>query len=337
MKREIREIGVLNGLLFCVSIFLILFIRAIDVKAADPSVGYPSRPIEYVTHASIGGSMHVFGQIISDIIQKEKILSQPMIIVNKTGSGGAIACAYTYERKGNPHIFMAVASGSFLTLPLLETVPYTFKSFPPIANMAVEGSILAVRKDSPFKTIYDLIAEAKKRPNTLTQGGSSFAGDDSLTGQSIQKMMGVKWNFISFKNGGEAVLNVLGGNIDFTITGAQYALDFVRAGKMRALLAGAPNRYPEYKDVPTIKEAGMGEPILTYRGFVGTPNMPEYAMKKIEATLKQVMENDRFKQYLKDKMYQPLWLSFGEYGKFLEEESNRWKVGLGELNLLKNK
>ena len=141
MKRDDRRLQPVFVMLACAAIFSLLLLMAAEGKAADPSADYPSRPITYVTHASIGGSMHIFGQLISDIIQKEKILTQPIVVVNKTGSGGGIACGYTYEKKGNPYVFMGVSSATFLTLPLLENVPYTSRSFVPIANMATEGAV----------------------------------------------------------------------------------------------------------------------------------------------------------------------------------------------------
>jgi tripartite-type tricarboxylate transporter receptor subunit TctC len=81
----------------------------------------------------------------------------------------------------------------------------------------------------------------------------------------------------------------LGGNVHFSFVSPHQALDHVHTGKLRVFLACAPNRYPEFKDIPTIKEAGLGDPIVTYRGIVSPPNMPDYAAKKLEAALKKVM------------------------------------------------
>jgi tripartite-type tricarboxylate transporter receptor subunit TctC len=81
--------------------------------------------------------------------------------------------------------------------------------------------------------------------------------------------------------------------VHFVFSGPANSFDHVRAGKLRILLAGAPNRYPQFKNVPTIKEAGLGEPLVAYRGIVGPPNMPDYAVKKIEMVFKKVVDTDR--------------------------------------------
>jgi putative tricarboxylic transport membrane protein len=230
-----------------------------------------------------------------------------------------------------------VGSSTFISQPLMEKFPYNYKSFTPIVNLAVDGSVLVVRGDSPFKTIDDIISEAKKRPKELMQGGSSFVSLDNWIGQSIQKLKGVQWNFISFKSEPEAMVSVLSGNTHFAVSNPSSIIDYVRTGKMRVLLTCAPNRYPEFKNVPTSKEAGMGEPIVSYRGIVGTPNMPDYAVKKLEVVLKKAWDNDRFQKYMGDMAMQPFWLSSGEYSKLLDKMNDQWKGLLMDLDLLKKK
>ncbi|MDI6755214.1 MAG: tripartite tricarboxylate transporter substrate binding protein [Thermodesulfobacteriota bacterium] len=336
MKRDDRQLRNQGGLLVCVAIFSLLLLMAVDGKAADPSADYPSRPIDYVCHTSPGGSMDVLGRLVANIIQKEKILSQPMVVLNKPGSGGAVALGYVLERKGNPHLVLGVTSSTFHCTPLLEKLPYNYKSFVPIANLISEGSVLAVRSDSPFKTMDDIIAEARKRPKELTQGGGSFTSNESMMGLSIQKAKGVKWNFLSFAGGEpEYVINVLNGNVHFILANPAPLTDHVRAGKLRVILAAAPTRYPQFKDAPTMTEAGMGEPILTYRGLVGPPNMPDYAVKKLEVAFRKVMDNDQFKKYMEDNGMLPTWMSPDEFSKFNDKASGQFQLLLSELNLLK--
>jgi putative tricarboxylic transport membrane protein len=145
-------------------------------------------------------------------------------------------------------------------------------------------------------------------------------------------------NFISFAGTDtEAILNVLSGNVHFAFANPSFAIDHVRAGKLRVLLAGAPNRFPQFKDIPTTKEAGMGDPIVSYRGLVGPPNMPDYAVKKLEAALKKIVETNRFKKYMEDVSAQPAWMSSNEYGMLLDKLNDRWKELLKDIDSLKKK
>lgn len=336
MKRTSRQLRLQDGLFLCAAIFSLLFLTAVEGNAADPD--YPSRPIDYVTFASPGSTQDLIGRLMADIIAKEKILSQPMVVLNKTGSGGAVAFGYVYERKGNPHLVLIVPSASFLLTPMLTKLPYNYKSFVPLCNLAVDGSVLAVRSDSPFKTVDDLFAEAKKKPKELLQGGGSFTAPENMQGRAMQKIKGVQWNFVSFAGGSnEALVNLLSGNVHFILVNPDAVRDHVRSGKVRVLLNCAPTRFSLFQDVPTVKEAGLGEPVGTYRGMVGPPDMPEYAAKKLEAVFKRITENDRFKKYIEDSMMQPAWMPSQEYGKFLDEENSRWKTWASEFDLLKKK
>ncbi len=336
MKRAHRQLRDRRGLLVFVAMFSFLLLMAVDSKAADPSADYPSRPIEFVAPSGPGSAWDVLGRLMSDIFQKEKILSQPMVVLNKPGALNSVGMGYVFERKGSPYAVIGVTSNIILTpLLVVPKLPYNYKSFVPVANLSTEGSVLAVRSDSPFKTIDDLIAEARKRPKELIMGGASLTSHENLMGLSIQKVKGVKWNYISFAGGDrEAITNLLGGNVNFIFISPVVIADHVRVGKLRVLLAGASTRFPQFKDAPTFQEAGLGEPFETYRGIIGPPNMPDYAVKKLEAAFKKVTESDRFKEYLRVNAIVSKWMSHDDYSKFLDKQNDRWTKVLAEFDLL---
>jgi putative tricarboxylic transport membrane protein len=335
MEKDNRKLKIKDSMFLFVTVFSLLLLMAIDGKAADPSVDYPSRPIEYVTHGP--GSTSIFGHLISGLIQKEKILNQPVFVTNKSGGGGATAMGYVLAKKGNPYILLNVSSGVYIITTLLEKLPYTINSFTPIANLAVDGGVLAVKSDSPFKTIDDLIDAARRKPKELNMGLSSVLGTQSMAARSIQRVKGVQWNIISFKSEPEAILSLLGGNIHFTFTSPDDVLEHERAGMLRVLLANALTRYPEFKNAPTIKEAGLGEPILLYRGVVGPPDIPDYAVKKLEAAFMKVSDSERFRGFLRDKTIQPAWMPAVEYGNLLHKLNDQWNQMLTEHDFMKKK
>jgi tripartite-type tricarboxylate transporter receptor subunit TctC len=240
---------------------------------------------------------------------------------------------YVFVKKGNPHVILNVPTTNFIGTTLTQNVPYNIKSFTPIVNMAEQGSVLAVRKDSPFKTAKDLIAEAKKRPKQLIQGGTAISGQHSLMGRVMQKRMGVQWNFISFKTHPEALLNVLSGNVHFAFVNSMHVLDHVRAGKLAVILTCTNERDPRFPDVPTIKEAGMGDPVMAHRGVIGPPDMPDYAVKKLTVAFKTLLNNDRYQKFSEDM--ETAWMTSVEYGKYLAKEHDQLEELYGELKLLK--
>ena len=209
MKRTDRPSKLKAGLALCASALALLF-SAANSKAADTEANYPSKPIELVVTVAPGNAADIIARLIADIVQKEGWLSQPIIVVNKIGSGGSVAMPYVFEKKGDAHIVMMAGTGALLNTPQRIEVPYNYNSFVPITNLAVDGEVFVVRADSPYKSIQDVFAAAKKAPETLIQGGGAYAGTDGMIYELLQKASGEKWNFLSFKGSNpEALLNMM--------------------------------------------------------------------------------------------------------------------------------
>jgi putative tricarboxylic transport membrane protein len=327
-KKFLRCLSVLQ-----VIVLLLVFTPA--ANSADPAASFPSKPIEYVTHSAPGGPQNLIGHLIVEIVQQEKILPQPMVFKLVPGSGMAKAFSYLFERKGDAHILAGLPSFLAMATPLRVKVPYTYKDFTPIANVCTDGSVLVVSTKSKYKNMEDLIAEARKRPNQLSQGGSSITSNEAWMGKTMQKIKGVQWKFVSFKAEMEAASNVLGGNVDFAFLNATSVIEHVRAGNLKVILAGTKERYKAFPDAPTILEAGLGEPDMTYRGFIGPPNMPSYAVKTLEAAAKKILKSPRFQKHLEMSMMQEEWMDTREYAKFLDKDFESVKKKLTEAGMLK--
>jgi putative tricarboxylic transport membrane protein len=306
------------GLWLCLLVVPVLLCPT-GADGGDPSK-YPWKPIEWLTHSAPGSPGNILGLLVIQINQEEKIFSQPVFLTQKAGSGMANAFAYMFEKKGEDHMWASVPSSLVLGTPLTIKVPYSYKDFTPIANLATDGSVLSVSSKSPYKTIDDFINEARKRPNQLSQAVSSLTSNEAMMGRIIQKNKGVRWKLVSFKGEAEAASNVLGGNVDCTFLNPTSVVDHVRAGNLRVILSGSAERYKDFPDVPTIKEAGLGEPSMTFRGIMGPPGMPAYAVKALEAGAKKVLASPRFQKYLETSMQQQAWMGSAEYGKFLAKE-----------------
>lgn len=320
--------------IFCV-ILASLMLFSTSANSADPAASYPSKPIEYVTHVGPADSMGMIGQLIVDIVHKEKVLPQPVFVTQKPGAGMAMAFAYMYEKRGDAHIVGGVPARLVIATPLRVKVPYNYKDFAPIANLCVEGSVIVVNPKSPYKTINDLINEARKRPNEITQSGLSLVSNEGLMGIAMQKIAGVRWKFVSFKTEAEAVSNVLGLNMDFTFTNPSTIIEHVRAGTLRVILVGTARRYEAFPDAPTIKEAGLGDPLMSYRGLMGPPEMPAYAVKTLEAAARKILDSGLFKKFFDQTLMQPEWMNTAEYGKFLDEQHPLIKQQLIDSGIIK--
>lgn len=305
------------------------------VTQADPAANYPSKEIELITHSNPGGPNNMIAHLVAEVVQKEKLLSQQIVVGLKPGSGMAKGFAYLMEKKSDAHIIGIVPNAFLHSTPLTQNLPFTYKDFTPICNLAIDGSVLIVNSKSKYNTIKDLIDDAKKRPNEITQGGSSNVSNEALMGKDFANRNGTSWKFVSFAGETEAATAVMGGNIDFAILNPTSIADQVRAGNLRVLLASTPKRYSQFSDAPTIEEAGLGQADVSTRGIIGPPNMPAYAVTKLEAMFKKFTETDAWKKYLDDSLQLPGWQSTKEYSEWIVKQEPVEKAKLEKAGLLK--
>jgi tripartite-type tricarboxylate transporter receptor subunit TctC len=308
--------------MFVVTLFLL---GALSIGSNGLSAEYPSKPIEYVTHSSPGGPNGIIGVLIAEIVMKEKVLPQPVFTTLKSGSGMANAFSYLMEKKGEDHIMGATTNNLILGTPLRVKVPYNFKTFTPIANLCVDGSVMIVSAKGPYKTIGDVLEAAKKNPNKLAQGGSSIVSPESMMGKVMQKMKGVQWKFVSFSQEMEAATNVMSGNIDFAFMNPVGVVDHVRAGTLRVVLSASTRRYKAFPDVPTVEEAGLGKSLISYRCLIGPPDMPQYAQNTLEAAAKKIVDSGIFKKYMEQSMQHEEYMTAKQIYALFEQEEGQVK------------
>src|SRR5215510_14567593 len=137
---------------------------------------YPSRPIEFNVHTSPGGGPDLFARTVTEILIKEKVFSQPIIVSNRPGGSGAIAFNHVKAKRGDPHVVLTMATGSFLTATVRKEMDLGLEHFTPLASFAIDPQVIAVGADSKFKTAKELIEAGRNEPNTVIAGITSATG-----------------------------------------------------------------------------------------------------------------------------------------------------------------
>ena len=315
---------------------LIAFVPATTVFAASSSAWKPEKPVEFVVQAAAGGGSDIFARSIAKILADEKIVTVPINVVNKPGGSGAVAYSYLNGRKGDPHVIASMTVG-YLTTPIQGHSPVSHKDFTNTAILAVEDYVGVVRADSPYKTLEDLIAAAKKKPNAIRVGGSSPSGSDAIIKHRLEKAAGIKLNFIVFQSGGEVNAALLGGNVDFASPNPSEATELMKAKRLRALAMFSPERLDNWKDVPTAKELGIDVTLDQFRGVVAAGGITKDQAQFWEGAIVKMAKTAGFKKYLDDNGLRPLLKVGAEAVAYLEEENKAYREILTELGLLKKK
>jgi putative tricarboxylic transport membrane protein len=232
---------------------------------------------------------------------------------------------------------MVTAVTSFLTTPLMGLTPVGPKDFTPIANFAFDEYMLMVKADSKYKTMKDIVADAKANPKKITVGGTQLGSSDSICAYLIEKEAGIQLNYIVFNSGGEVNAAVLGGHVDMMVANPGEALELYKAGKVRILGVYAEKRLAGAPDVPTMKEQGINAVYVQNRGLCAPADIPADARKVLEDALFKYTKTDTFKKYCKDNMLSEAWMDGAAFGKFLDEWNGKYAVILKDMNLIKKK
>lgn len=314
------------------SVFCGAVVAAALLPAAAVAADYkPTRPIEVVVHTGPGGGADVLARFIAQVVEKEKLAPVRMQVVNKTGGGGLTAMSYVVEKKGDSNT-IAVFTGVWLTNPLTQAeAKFTMADLTPVSRLVLEPAVIAVKADSPYKTMKDFIEAAKKNPGKMKQSGGSITSRDNVVRQLIMKNTGANWAFISFPGGGERIAALLGGHVDMMVIEPQEAGEHIRSGSMRVLAQVADKRLPGFPQVPTLKEAGVDVPnVPQVRGVVAPPGMPKEAVAYYEDLFQRLTRTAAWKKYLEDNQFEDGFQKSGDLAKFFGEYTDRMRDILKE-------
>jgi len=299
----------------------------------------PTKPIEFVIPAGTGGGADQMARLIALIAEKHKLSPRPLIVVNKSGGAGAEGFLHVKGKKGDAHTIIITLSNLFTT-PLHTGVPFNWKDLTPIARMALDEFVLWVNAETTYKTAQEYVAAAKERSggDRMKMGGTGSAQEDQILTIQLEQATGVKFIYVPFKGGGEVCVNLVGKHVDSTVNNPIECASHWKAGRVRPLAVFDTARIavPEWKDIPTVKEAvGADISYLMLRGIFGAPDMPKDAATWYQGFLRKVYETQEFKEYLNLGALKPAWETGPEFVKWLGQAEQLHQELMTKGGLLK--
>jgi putative tricarboxylic transport membrane protein len=291
----------------------------------------PTKPVEIVVHTGPGGGADVLARFMSQLIEKENLAPVRFQVNNRDGGGGLRAMAYVAEKKGDTHT-IAIFTGNWLTNPLIRAeAKFTLKDMQPVARLVLEPAVVAVKADSPYKTMKDFIEAAKKAPGTLKQSGGSLTSRDNVVRQLLMKSTGANWVYISFPGGGERIAALLGGHVNMMVIEPQEAGEHIKAGGMRVIAQVADKRLAAYPNIPTLKEAGYDIPnVPQVRGVVMPSGVAPDVVAYYEDLFQRMVKTPTWRKYLEEQQFEDGFQKSVELGKFFDTFTNQMREILKE-------
>lgn len=301
---------------------------------------YPDKPIIVIAPAGAGGGWDLTARTTAKVLTEEKLVPVSMPVENRTGGGGAIALEYVVNEKKGDGNTLVVYSPPLLLIHLNGTTPKSFRDLTPLAQLFTDYQIIAVKADSKYTDINQLMEDLRQNPQAVTVGGASAPGSmDHLSFMLPAFKAGVSIKdvpYVSFPGGAELTAALLGGSIEVASTGVGELVGQLEAGTIRALAITAPQRYtdPRLKDIPTLKEMGIDAEFEVWRGIFGPPDMPEDAKAFLSDALEKMVQTQAWKDALAQYNWAPAYRNAEEFAAFLESQEAQMAELLQIMGLL---
>ena len=270
---------------FFLSVHLSLWVAATPCRAEEK---FPAKAITLVVGFNAGGGADILARALAE--DASKTLGQPVVVMNKPGAGSAVSLGELKNAKPDGYSLAILSSTGVIGAATMGTVTYhPVNDFDAILQMNQNIAGFAVRADSPFKSMKDLISYAQANPRKITYATSGAGTPGNLTMVRLGNLLSIKWTNVPFGGGLEAASAVLGGHVDgMSQTGEWKPL--VLAGRLRLIATYGPKRIQEFPDVPTLIEMGYNMTAPTTSCIVGPKGIPKDRLKILHDAFHKAMD-----------------------------------------------
>lgn len=277
----------------------------------------PTQTVTITVPYAPGGGSDVFGRALAKGIEQTQD-GVNVKVVNKPGGSGTVGYSEFFTQKGNPH-YLLPSETAGVVLPFTTEVPWTWKDFTPIMQIAEDAIMLVVAADSPLQNLDDIKQAAQDKQ--LRIGTSGATGPDSIVAKLWERQADMKFRHVAFGSGGEIVASLLGGDIDMGMLNPSEAIGQIEAGKLRGVTVFAEERYERapLNEVPTAKEQGVDVTFAQYRGVFAPGGLSQAEIDYWVQAVTAWTKTKGYKQgYIDKNFLKPVQRKHKEFVSYLE-------------------
>ena len=284
---------------------------------------FPSKPVHIFVPYAAGGGVDILARTLGDVVSRQ--WSQTVVVENRPGAGGVVASQALVAAPPDGYTLIVVASGHATNPFLYPKIPYdTFKDFTPISLLASSPNILLVRTDSPFKTLGDMIAQARSKPGSLSFGHAGTGTSTHLAGELLKNLAKIDLNAIPYKGGAPSINDLLGGQIPMSFNNGPESVGQLEAGTVRALAVTTASRASFLPNVPSMAEAVPGYDTEVWWGLLGPAGMPADLIAKLSHDFVAALNTDPVKERLGKLGASPIGSSPLEFDAKIRADARKW-------------
>lgn len=296
---------------------------AAGLSPASWAQNYPSKPITFLVPFAAGSATDQLARALAQSVSEQT--RQTVVVDNKAGAGGMLAAQAVARSPADGYmVLIATNTTHAANEHLFKKLPYDpVKDFAPLTGLGKGGQVLVVNPNSPWKTVAELVADAKKRPGKLSFASGSASS--RVAGEMFQQLSGTDILHVPYKSNPQALTDVMGGQVDLMITDTATGIPQIKAGKVRALGFSGIKRNPHLPDMPTIDEGGVKGYDMSYWFAAYAPaGTPKDTVKRLNELLGQAVRGAAAKTFFDTAAAEPWTSTPEELARFQASETLKW-------------
>jgi tripartite-type tricarboxylate transporter receptor subunit TctC len=293
------------------------------VGTASAQSPFPSRPVHIFVPYAAGGGVDILARTLGEVVSRH--WGQTVVVENRPGAGGVVASQALVTSPPDGYTLIVVASGHATNPFLYPKIPYdTFNDFAPISLLASSPNILLVRADSPFRTLSDMIAQARAKPGSLSFAHAGTGTSTHLAGELLKNLARIDINAIPYKGGAPAINDLLGGQIPMSFNNGPESVGQIEGGTVRALAVTTAARASFLPDVPSVAETVPGYDTEVWWGLLGPAGMTRDLVEKLSHDFVAALNTEAVKERLTRLGASPIGSSPQQFDAKIRADYRKW-------------
>jgi tripartite-type tricarboxylate transporter receptor subunit TctC len=300
-----------------------LLLTAIATAASAQS--WPSaKPITLVVPFPAGGTTDVLARALADKLGTA--LGQTVLVESKPGAGATLGADFVAKSKPDGYTLLMGAIHHTIAPAVFKKVPYDLeKDFAPVTTVALVPNVLVVNASNPAKTVADLVAQAKAKPNQLNYGSNGNGTAQHLIGTQFENMNGIQINHIPYKGSGPLTTDLIGGQVTMSFDTVTPVLPHIKSGKLKPLAVTTGKRSSALPDVPTLAEAGLkGFDIGTWFGVLAPVATPKDIVARLNLEAVKIIQSPDFRKRMDEIGAEPIGNTSEQMGKQIHDDVEKF-------------
>jgi tripartite-type tricarboxylate transporter receptor subunit TctC len=294
---------------------------------------YPSKTVRIIVPYPPGGTSDILSRLLSPKLNEA--FGQPIVVDNRAGANGNIGADLVAKSAPDGYTLLLADLGALTISPSIYKLPFdVVKDFAPVTMVAYSPHLLAVHPSVPVKTVKELIALAKAKPGQLNFAVSSIGGAPHLAGVAFEAQTGIKWTYIPYKGGSDAIIGLASGQADAIFNGMLATYPHCKSGKLKLIAVSSLKRVAAIPEVPTVAEAGLKDfETGSWQGVVAAAGTPKDTIGRLNAEIVKAFSTAEMKDNLTRQGAEVYTMTPEQLGNWLRSEIAKWAKVVKAANL----